>query len=534
MDLGTLAEAYRRYDSHASGTAQQRAPQMDEAGNIQFQDSNGQNVVINVGEHKPELPAWVMLPAFENILNPNQTRRLPGTNRGNRYSRTNVRSSLDATQARDFEQHAQVYMDLHEAQQNQTSVNEVPYEPRPQPLPANRIPRIEEANQADALTSIEMHAQIEMHRVMQRTRAEQNREMQRKGKSKGQPTQHAETQANNGTSDDGNVPTHDRTDFSSSATACAICLADFVEGEIVVRLRCGHVYHRNCHQNALNSNQTLCSICRSNRTTVAASWQYVMPVEDPPNPTQTTQSSQSTVPDQPANADSFGAGRSAEVFNIAQDEFPESFGTPEGSDSPGNHPDAQIFPWWEWRDGKCYLSVRLPDGLSIIVDPGAYTNLAGAKWVKAQAEQAKQNKHFSKQNKMKTPLGVSGVGNGSQKCTWQGHIPIAVEGEYPSGHGTCVHQFECPIVEGAGEDLPALLGLKKMSEKNAILEMTPGKECLIFPGAGGYEIKLAPGFTKGPLSRAPSGHLCIPTDRFPSSPSSGLPKQQFTLHSRVE
>ena len=260
-----------------------------------------------------------------------------------------------------------------------------------------------------------------------------------------------------------------------------------------------------------------------------------MPVEDPPNPTQPSQSSQSTVPDQPANAESSVAGRSAEVFNIAQDEFPESFGTPEGSESPGSHPDAQIFPWWEWRDGKCYLSVRLPSGLSIIVDPGAYTNLAGIKWVKEQAAKAKEFKRSSNQDKMKAPLGVSGVGNGSQKCIWQGQIPIAVDGEYPSGQSTCVHKFECPIVEGEGKDLPALLGLKSMSEKNAVLEMTPGKECLIFPGAGGYEIKLAPGFTRNPLVRAPSGHLCIPTDKFTaSSSSSGLPAPQFTLHSRVE
>ena len=179
--------------------------------------------------------------------------------------------------------------------------------------------------------------------------------------------------------------------------------------------------------------------------------------------------------------------------------------------------------------------MRLPTGLSIIVDPGAYTNLAGIKWVQEQAAVAKQHKHSSKQDKMKTPLGVSGVGNGSQKCVWQGQVPIAVDGEYPSGQNTCVHKFECPIVEGEGKDLPALLGLKSMSEKNAVLEMTPGKECLIFPGPGGYEIKLAPGYTRIPLVRAPSGHLCIPTDRFPtSSSSSGLPSPHFTLHSRVE
>ena len=395
----------------------------------------------------------------------------------------------------------------------------------------------------DALESIEIHAQIERHRVTQRTNAEQNRERQRKGNSKGKTKD-----VSNDLDDD--QSTHDRTDFSSSSTNCAICLQEFVEGEVVVRLRCGHVYHRHCRQDAVNSNQTLCSICRSNRTAIAASWQYVMPVEDPPNLSQQSQSSQNTTLDQPANADVAAAGRSgsgtnvvateadpqrtAEVFNIAQDDLPENFGTPEGSEHLGIHPDAQIFPWWSMKDGKYYLSVKLPTGLSIIVDPGAYTNLAGVKWVKAQAEQAKQNKHYSKQNKMKVPLGVSGVGNGSQQCTWQAQIPVAVEGEYPSGHSTCVHKFECPIVEGAGEDLPALLGLKSMSEKNAILEMTPGKECLIFPGAGGYEIKLAPGFTRIPLVKAPSGHLCIPTDKFTSSSSSGLPKQEFTLHSRVE
>ena len=179
--------------------------------------------------------------------------------------------------------------------------------------------------------------------------------------------------------------------------------------------------------------------------------------------------------------------------------------------------------------------MRLHSGSSIIVDPGAYTNLAGLKWVQEQAATAKANQHLSKQEKMKVPLGVSGVGNGSQQCMWQGKIPIAVEGEYPSGKNTCVHQFECPIVDGAGKDLPALLGLKSMSEKNAILEMTPGKECLIFPGPGGYEIKLAPGFTRIPLTKAPSGHLCIPTDKFSSSSSSaGLPAQEFTLHSRIE
>jgi len=526
-----LADVYRRFDPHATGATRQSDLPTDEMGNLQFQDSNGQNIVINVGGQRPELPTWAMLPAFENILNPNhnpRTSETPPVRYSTRANRTNVRSTLDAVQRREFDELVQVHMDLHAAQQNQTSVSEVPYDPRPQPLPNNRIPRIEQANMPDAIESIEIHAQIERHRILQRTNAEQNRERQRKGNSKGKTKD-----VSNDVPDD--QSTHDRSDFSSSSTNCAICLQEFVVGEVVVRLRCGHVYHRHCRQRAEENNQTLCSICRSNRTTIAASWQFVTPVEDPSNPSQQPRHSQDTPLDRTAEAEVSAAGPSTEVFNIAQDELPAIPGTPEGSEHLGSHPDAQIFPWWSSKDGKYYLSVRLPTGLSIIVDPGAYTNLAGAKWIKAQAEQAKRNNHYSKQNKMKVPLGVSGVGNGSQECTWQGQIPVAVEGEYPSGRSTCVHRFECPIVEGAGEDLPALLGLKSMSEKNAILEMTPGKECLIFPGAGGYEIKLAPGFTRIPLVKAPSGHLCIPTDKFTSSSSaSGLPKQEFTLHSRVE
>ena len=244
------------------------------------------------------------------------------------------------------------------------------------------------------------------------------------------------------------------------------------------------------------------------------------------------------------------SANNAEHFDISNDGIPtEQIATPhpstptESTFNTPRSPDANVFPWWRVsKCGKYYLSVRLPDGLSIIVDPGAYTNLAGLKWVKEQAAKAREHQLASKQNKMRTPLGVSGVGKGSQKCLWKSILPIAVEGEYPSGTGASIQSFECPIVEGdGGDDLPALLGLKSMADKNAILEMTPGKESLIFPGPGGYEIKLAPGYTRIPLQKAPSGHLCIPTDRFSaqrsgssSSSSGGLPHQHLTLHARLD
>ena len=74
--------------------------------------------------------------------------------------------------------------------------------------------------------------------------------------------------------------------------------------------------------------------------------------------------------------------------------------------------------------------------------------------------------------------------------------------------------FETPVVGGPGADLPALLGLKSMTSRNAVLQMQQGRECLTFPGVGGYEIQWSPGTIHIPLDRAPSGHLVFRTDAF--------------------
>ena len=97
-----------------------------------------------------------------------------------------------------------------------------------------------------------------------------------------------------------------------------------------------------------------------------------------------------------------------------------------------------------------------------------------------------------------------------------------------------MHSFCTPVVSGTGKHLPALLGLRSLTAKSAILEMTPGKECLTFPGPNGYRIKCEPGALRIPLVRAPSGHLVIPTDKFQelkaNQAAGGLPAQAVSLH----
>ena len=124
------------------------------------------------------------------------------------------------------------------------------------------------------------------------------------------------------------------------------------------------------------------------------------------------------------------------------------------------------------------------------------------------------------QEKLSRPLEVQGVGRGTQSAKWATKVPISVL----EGADKYVQQvFEVPTLEGEdGADVPALLGLRSMRSKNAVLEMSPGKEMLTFPGPGGYKIEWSPGTVHIPLTVAPSGHYVIPCDSYEKlSPQQG-------------
>ena len=71
-----------------------------------------------------------------------------------------------------------------------------------------------------------------------------------------------------------------------------------------------------------------------------------------------------------------------------------------------------------------------------------------------------------------------------------------------------------------------------MRAKNAVLEMTPGKECLSFPGPGGYTIDWSPGTMHCRLEQAPSGHLILPCGEFHKliERAGGLAPRSTTFH----
>jgi hypothetical protein len=95
-------------------------------------------------------------------------------------------------------------------------------------------------------------------------------------------------------------------------------------------------------------------------------------------------------------------------------------------------------------------------------------------------------------------------------------------------------RVEAPICSGSGSNLPGLLGLRTIEEKRGVIETTCGQAFLTFPGPGGYRIVWEPGALHLPLSKAPSGHLCIELDHFNAlQPEVGLPQRQLTLLSRA-
>ena len=49
--------------------------------------------------------------------------------------------------------------------------------------------------------------------------------------------------------------------MSSSSRTCPMCLEGYTKGEIIKKLPCEHILHRECARAWLNSNVT-CPICR--------------------------------------------------------------------------------------------------------------------------------------------------------------------------------------------------------------------------------------------------------------------------------
>ncbi|CAE8673590.1 unnamed protein product, partial [Polarella glacialis] len=99
-------------------------------------------------------------------------------------------------------------------------------------------------------------------------------------------------------------------------------------------------------------------------------------------------------------------------------------------------------------------------------------------------------------------LGIEGVGRHAQECV----EATALECAFSDG---TVGTFTAPVVPNSA--IPALLGLKSLRSKRAILDTTG---MLYLPGDGGFHIKLSPGSIALKLELTPSGHLLLPCSEY--------------------
>ena len=74
-----------------------------------------------------------------------------------------------------------------------------------------------------------------------------------------------------------------------------------------------------------------------------------------------------------------------------------------------------------------HIRSQLADGRpSILIDPGSVGNLCGDRWAHKVAQAAKNAGREPSYERRSTPLNVSGVGHGSQKCVYDCTLPVAL------------------------------------------------------------------------------------------------------------
>lgn len=343
-------------------------------------------------------------------------------------------------------------------------------------------------------------------------------------------------------------------------TNCVICLEDFAEGDHVSITECNHRGHVQCldvwcatseqarerrrrsqlEEDAPDTGptHTQCPVCRQ-RLIVAEL--IVLTAADLAGPAQPME--QDSLEQDSSSLDDVHTPRITAGPDPSVQASPTStvFGTPQSYWEVNQSPQGgSAMPWWPATldtgaasaDLTYHTRTQLTNGQrSVIVDPGAWTNLMGENLARQLSRRAVEAGHRPQQVTMERPLSIQGVGSGTQQCTHEIRTPIAIT---DAKGQTTVHSWTAPIVRESGAGLPGLLGLRSLESMRAVLDM--GHQELILPGRGDTEIVWPSGTVRLPLHRAPSGHLVLVIDDFERAlqrDPAGLPDRALQLHSRT-
>ena len=162
----------------------------------------------------------------------------------------------------------------------------------------------------------------------------------------------------------------------------------------------------------------------------------------------------------------------------------------------------------------------------MLLDIGSVGNVTGDLWARDMARKPCEAKRTPEQYKRDRPLNVSGVGNGSQTCTHNVKLPIAIPGREKHLHGT----FDSPSVPESS--LPGLLGLTTLRKVRGIIDCNTCKLYLAGPADYNLLDGLPPGTEEIQCEFAPSGHMVMPCAEFEKldkEPKGGVKSEPISL-----
>ena len=303
--------------------------------------------------------------------------------------------------------------------------------------------------------------------------------------------------------------------YDALDTSCVLCQEVYLENDSVARLACRHVFHTACWADYMLHPQARmeCPICRGSARVIAR-FTYMASYDnhDPASELQSRPPSVDTTPDVSPERQAGQHTPHRRPANFDMSTPPSA--NREREEEPSPYQNFESFPWWPTE--QILHSTSNHSFQSLLIDPGAYTNLAGLNWIRRMQQSAAEHGLEASQQRLERPMTIQGVGQGSQSCAWSAKVPIALPCISEGQVGVARHIFEAPVVADSGAGLPALLGLKSLREKSAILVLSSDDSELrmILPGAEGVNIELNAGAVVFPLITAPSGHLLLRCDQF--------------------
>ena len=182
--------------------------------------------------------------------------------------------------------------------------------------------------------------------------------------------------------------------------------------------------------------------------------------------------------------------------------------------NPRSHGTFPIFEWNEdsssssktETDKVYHSSARLSGEEGLLIDTGSLGHVQGLKFVERQTADAAQHGNHTQWKNLDKIKTMSGIGEGVEHCTRSAKVfGCVAEGD--------VIEYEAPVLEGTGAEVPPLYGLEPMARDNVYFGTRTGVMHRI-PEGTDDQIVFPPGTKTIKCSKAKSGHWMLPISKW--------------------